>query len=165
MKVTDLFVIATEQQKAGKDDLYNFLLNRSPKSLQDLTMTTWKMQNAKASIARRSTPRMNIIREAAGVAECVKGCGGKWLKCSLEVLQTNGLHPIVFAEGLRDVLVNGRGKHRNIFMILAPLQNIFNTFSNPADNRYSWLKVENAEVIFLNDFRWINRVEGILALT
>ena len=23
-----------------------------------------------------------------------------------------------------------------------------------ADNRYSWLDVENAEVIFLNDFRW-----------
>ena len=57
----DLFVIATEQQKAGKEDLYNFLVNRSPKSLQDLIMTTWKMQNAKASIARRNTPRMNII--------------------------------------------------------------------------------------------------------
>ena len=159
-----LFVIATEQQKAGKEDLCNFLVNRSPKSLQDLMMTTWKMHNAKASIARRNTPRMNIIREAVGVAECVEGCGGKWLECALEVLRNNGLHPIVFAEAVRDLLVNGRGKNRNIFIvgpadcaktfILAPLQNIFNTFSNPADNRYSWLEVENTEVIFLNDFRW-----------
>ncbi len=55
-------------------------------------------------------------------------------------------------------------KHRNIFVagpadcaktfILAPLQKIFITFSNPADNKYSWLDVENAEVIFLNNFRW-----------
>jgi hypothetical protein len=37
---------------------------------------------------------------------------------------------------------------------LAPLQKIFITFSNPADNKYSWLDVENAEAIFLNDFRW-----------
>ena len=86
----DLFVIATEQQKVGKEDLYNFLVNRSPKSLQDLIMTTWKMQNAKASIARRNTPRMNII--------CVEGCGGKWLECALEVLRNNGLHPIVFTQ-------------------------------------------------------------------
>ena len=49
-------------------------------------MTTWKMQNAKASSTRLNTPRMTIS-EAAGVAECVEGCGDKWLKCALEVLQ------------------------------------------------------------------------------
>ena len=32
---------------------------------------------------------------------------------------------------------------------------IFKTFSKPADYRYSWLDVENAEVILiLHDFRW-----------
>ena len=82
-----LFVKATEQQKAAKEDLYNFLVNRSPKSRQDLIMTTWKMQNGKASSTRLNTPRMTMISEAAGVAECVEGCGDKWLKCALEVLQ------------------------------------------------------------------------------
>ena len=134
----DLFVIATEQQKAGKEDLYTFLVNRSPKSLQDLIITTWKMQNAKASIARHNTPRMNIIREAAGVAECVEGCGGKWLKCALEVLRNNGLHPIEFAEAVRDLLVNGRRKHRNIFIV------------GPADcaNLHSWLHGKIHSILF-----------------
>ena len=75
------------------------------------------------------------------------------------MLRKNSLHPIVFAEAVRDLLVNGRGKHRNVFIagladcvktfILAPLQKIFITFSNPADNKYSWLDVENAEAIQL----------------
>ncbi len=160
---TDLFIIATEQQEAGKEDLYNFLVSCSPKSLQDLIATTWKVQDAKASLARRrNTPRMDTIRKAAA-AECVDACGGEWLECALQVLRKNGLHPIVFAEAVRDLLVNSTGKHRNIFIagpadcaktfILAPLQKIFITFSNPADNKYSWLDVENAEAIFLNDFR------------
>ena len=159
---TDLFIIATEQQEAGKEDLYNFLVSRSPKSLQDLIATTWKIQDAKASLAPRNTPRMDTIRKAAA-AECVDACGGEWLECALQVLGKNGLHPIVFAEAVRDLLVNGRGKHRNIFIagpadcaktfILAPLPKK-PTFSNPADNKYSWLDVENAEAIFLNDFRW-----------
>ena len=160
---TDLFILATEQQQAGKEDLYNFVINRSPKSLQDLMMTTWKMQDAKASLARRNTPRMDMIRQEAA-NECVDGCGGEWLESALQVLQNNGLHPIVFADAMRDLLVNRRGKHRNIFIagpadcaktfILAPLVKIFNTFSNPSDNKYSWLGVEDAEAIFLNDFRW-----------
>ena len=76
---TDLFIVATEQQQAGKEDLYNFVINRSPKSLQDLMMTTWKMQDAKASLARRNTPCMDMIREEAA-NECVDGCGGEWLE-------------------------------------------------------------------------------------
>jgi hypothetical protein len=48
---TNLFIIATEQQEAGKEALYNFLVSRSPKSLQDLIVTTWKIQDAKASLA------------------------------------------------------------------------------------------------------------------
>ena len=31
---------------------------------------------------------------------------------------------------------------------------IFNTFSNQANNTYTWLQAEKAEIIFLNDFRW-----------
>ena len=122
-------------------------------------MTTWK-----ASIARRNTPRVNIIREAAGVAECVEGCGGKWLACALEVLRDNGLHPIVFAEAVHDLLVRGGGgaeKHTHRRpgrwrenLHLGSTAKCIQYFSNPAGNRYSWLEVENAEVIFLNDFRW-----------
>ena len=79
MTETDLFIIATEQQEAGKEDLYNFLVCRSQKSLQDLIATTWKMQDAKVSLSPHNTPRMNTTRKAAA-AECVDACGGEWLE-------------------------------------------------------------------------------------
>ena len=94
---TDLFIIATEQQEAGKEDLYNFLVSRSPKSLQDLIATMWEMQDAKASLARRhNTPCMDRICKAAA-AECVDACSGEWLECTLQLtskeqLTSNCIH-------------------------------------------------------------------------
>ena len=38
--------------------------------------------------------------------------------------------------------------------LLNPLNVIFNTFSNPASTRFAWVGAEQAECIFLNDFRW-----------
>ena len=70
---THLFIVATEQQQAGKKDLYNFVINHSPKSLQDLIVTTWKMQDAKASLARRNTPGMDMIRQEATNASSFDG--------------------------------------------------------------------------------------------
>ena len=93
------------------------MVSRSPKSLH-LIATTWKMQDVKASLARRNTPRMDTIRKAAA-AECVDACGGEWLECALQVLRKNGLHPIVFAEAVRDLLVNGRGKLRKPRSVIA----------------------------------------------
>jgi hypothetical protein len=34
------------------------------------------------------------------------------------------------------------------------LELLFNTFSNPASDKYAWVEADNAEVIWLNDFRW-----------
>ena len=160
---TELFAKAFEQKEAGKKDLANFLMSRSPKSLQDLIVTTWKMQDAVAQVQRNKTARMEVIRENAG-KECAAGCNGVWLECALEVLKNNGVHPIVFAVAMRELLTKGRGKFRNIMIVgpancaktflLAPLQNIFRTFSNPANDKYAWLGAETAELIFLNDFRW-----------
>ena len=128
-----------------------------------LIATTWKMQEANGKIDRGNTPRMDIIRTAA-TNECVAECNGQWLQCALEVLHNNNVHPIVFAVAMRDLLVKGRGKFRNIIIVgpancaktflLSPLQEIFNTFSNPANDKYAWLGAENAELIFLNDSRW-----------
>ena len=71
---------------------------------------------------------------------------------------------IQFAAAVRDLLEKGRGKFRNIMIvgpancaktfILAPIQRIFKTFSNPANDKYAWIGAENSECIFLNDFRW-----------
>jgi hypothetical protein len=38
--------------------------------------------------------------------------------------------------------------------LLNPLNKIYHTFTNPASNSFAWVGAENAEVVFLNDFRW-----------
>ena len=38
--------------------------------------------------------------------------------------------------------------------ILNPLNELFQTFTNPATTSYAWVGSENEEVIFLNDFKW-----------
>ena len=58
----------------------------------------------------------------------------------------------------------GRGKGRKLYItgpancgktfIPDPLRVIYKTFVSPATCPYAWLEVEEAEVIFLNDFRY-----------
>ena len=66
------------------------------------------------------------------------------------------------------LLQKGRGKYRNILItgpancvktfILNPLNDIFNTFTNPATGTFAWVGAELSEVVFLNDFRWTTEV-------
>ena len=105
--------------------------------------------------------RLEIIQQCAD-GECVVGCDDVWLECALEVLTNNRIDPIVFAKALRDLLEKGRGKFRNLLIVgpancaktflLTPLTKLFETFSNPANDKYAWLGAELAEIIFLNEF-------------
>ena len=141
----------------------NFVLSRSSKALSDLISNTWKMESAASKVSRKSIPRMDVIRSQAE-KECVDGCGGLWLECAIQVLEQNKVHPVIFAEAMRELLVKGRGKYRNVMIVgpancaktflLRPLQTLFDTFSNPSNDKYAWLGAETAEMIFLNDFRW-----------
>ena len=38
--------------------------------------------------------------------------------------------------------------------LLKPLESIFKTFANPDSDIYAWVGADDAEMIFLNDFRW-----------
>lgn len=160
---TELFARADEQKKAGKKELANFVLSKSPKALNDLICNTWKMEAASKKVKRSNLPRMDVIRERSH-GDCDKGCGGVWLQCAQEVLIQNHVHPYVFSAALRELMVKGRGKHRNIIIVgpancaktflLRPVEKVFETFANPSNDKYAWLGAENAEIIFLNDFRW-----------
>ena len=121
------------------------------------------METAQVDILRENKSRMDILR-GASEGECESACEGQWYECAIEVLNQNNIHPYIFAAALRELLEKGRGKFRNIMIIgpancaktfmLAPLQVIFKTFSNPANDKYAWIGAENSECIFLNDFRW-----------
>ena len=72
------FLVANNNKK--------FILRKSPKALQDLITTTWKMEKAATNIQRQQKHRMEIIRETLQ-KECVEECSGNWYRCALEVLQ------------------------------------------------------------------------------
>ena len=58
---TQLFTQFHSQKAAGKKDLSNFLLLRSSKALNDITVNTWKMESAQQELDRADIPRMDII--------------------------------------------------------------------------------------------------------
>ena len=106
---------------------------------------------------------MQLIYDCA-MRECSQECDGTWLLCANEVLNQNNICELEFAQAMRNLLQNGRGKHRNIMIVgpagcaktflLKPLRLIYKTFSNPANEKYAFVHAPEFEVMFLNDFRW-----------
>ena len=151
------------RNKRERKTFANYVLSRDTKSLNDVIKQTWKMKEASSDLKRQQASRMELIRKAADT-ECLQDCDGAWLKCAQEVLINYKVHPILFAAAMIDLLQFGRGKHSNIIIVgppncgktflLRPLELVFNTFSNPAADKYAWVGAGKAEVILLNDFRW-----------
>ena len=121
------------------------------------------MKNAAKQLEVNNTSRIDIIRNAAN-----NMCSAEyqWLQCALEVLSLNYIQPEVFAKHLRDSLIRGRGKFRNLMLVgpsncaktfmLKPLKCIFGDtlFDNPSNDKYAWVGAEKAHVILLQDFRY-----------
>ena len=105
----------TKEEK-GQTDLAAFVLSRSSKSLNDLIENIWKMNNAKASIQREKTTRMEILKKCQSET-WVDGCDIEWYKCATQVLQLNSINPSVFADATRHSLEHGRGKSRNVLIV------------------------------------------------
>ena len=70
------------------------------------------MNNAKASIEREKTTRMEILRKYQSES-CVVGYDMEWYGCARQVLQLNSIKFFVFANAMRDLLENRRGKFRS----------------------------------------------------
>ena len=125
-------------------------------------VTAWEIENAAEKLARSKKTRLELLQEVKE-KECTEGCGGLWNICAEEILANNQVPPQVFRDAVCDLPIKGRGKYRNIMItgnancgktfLLNPLTLIFNTFFNPAFGTFAWVGVQNAECIFLNDFR------------
>ena len=82
-------------------------------------------------------------------------CNKLWFTCAEEVLVNNKIHPILFASAIRELLIKGRGKFRNIIItgpasfgktfLLKPLENIYKCFLNPAKDKYAWVGAAEAK--------------------
>ena len=160
----ELFALAKMRKNEGESDLSNFILAKSSRSISELMVNTWKLENANSEIEREKSARIDLVREKLK-QPCATGCDNKlWLACAVEVLTKNGIQQAAFAAIIREALIKGRGKFRNILIIgpancaktfiLKPLEKIFHVFSNPSNDKYAWIGADSAEVIILQDFRW-----------
>jgi len=87
---------------------------------------------------------------------------------AIDILTRNGIDTDHFAESVRVLLEQGRGKYRNMYLkgpancgktfILNPINLIYNAFRNPATSTFAWIGAEQSDVIFLNDFRWCKQI-------
>ena len=102
-------------------------------------------------VARSNAACIEIIRESIQ-ADCVENCYDVWLRMAEQVLRKKKLHPVVFAEALRNLITKGWGKHRNVMVIgpancgkpclFCPMEKLFKVFCYPAEastGSWKWL--------------------------
>ena len=150
----------------GDREVLLFLTNLGEKGRRDVMRDAWKTHTSTEVVIRQSKTRMDIVRETMSSQEnCICPERGLWLILALDVCDKNGFLWKDMSNAFYDLLENGRGKHRNIILygerncaktfLLEPLTNLFpNTFHTPPASNFGWLGVEEAQVIYLNDFRW-----------
>ena len=80
--------------------------------------------------------------------ECCDRCQGRWIDAAQSLLKRHEIS-IAFCE-LQNCSTANSGKT----FILSPLKKIYHSFCNLATVSFAWVGVEDAEIIFLNDFRW-----------
>ena len=158
-------MIAETRKEEGETDIAEFLFSRPEKHLRELISKTWFMKEAPTKGKRENVPRIAEVEKALQ-NDCVPGCNKRWLECALEVLKLNNIDPLFYASSMRDSLVNGRGKFRNMILVgpancaktfmFKPMKSIFhdNLFENPSNDKFGWLGADKASVIVLQDFRW-----------
>lgn len=169
--LTELMADAEVRKREGDLSLASFIYNGNGlKSARETIEIAWTMHHSVQKLANLRTPRMERLRSAAA-EDCVVGCGGTWLTYALEVLHKNDINKFEYAGAIRNLLLNGRGKKRNILLagpgntaktfLLRPLEKVYpETFSTPAGSSFAWITADEASVIFLNDYRWHSKLCG-----
>ena len=143
---TDLLALGNELSKNGCNSLKAFIANTPERVYRELISKAWKFAEAPQQLERQTQDRLERLRECS-TGDCVSTCQDKlWLSMAKEVLRNNKINAYVFADAVRTLLELGRGKGRNILLIgptncaktflLDPLTEIYDSFSNPASNKF-----------------------------
>ena len=85
-----LVALASEQKRAGKTDLAEFIANRGAKAVEEALGIGWEMENAELDLASSKLTRVEILYREIG-SLCVEGCQGKWMEMAEQVLQRNDI--------------------------------------------------------------------------
>ena len=150
----------------GRTDVALYVLNNTPRAVKAM-QTCWEMLDDVENEKRESQTKLQIWDEARK-KKCVPGCDGEWKRLASQTLERNNCSKNEFKDAVKDALSKGREKCRNILItgpancgksfILKPLCDIFDAFINPASGTFAWVCIEEAQIIFLNDFRWSERI-------
>ena len=154
------FSICKALVNKGDKGLYEFILNRGDKKVNNLLTLVCEMEVANEKQERAPLIRLALLR---GQLYNLCVCNGEWLECALEILGKMEVM-VLFAGAVVTSLALGHCKGHNIYItglancgktfILNPMRIVFTTFLLAARCSYAWLGVEDKEVIFSDDFRW-----------
>ena len=159
----ELVCLAVSQKREGNTVLAQFIANRGNKAVDEALQLAKEFSEAEAQHLRSTKTRIDLLEEQSA-GECQPGCEGKWLSAAYALLQWQEIMKEDFCTAVYTALSKGRGKYQNVFIhgetncgksfILSPLKLIYKAFCNPATGSFAWIGAEDAEIIFLNDFRW-----------
>ena len=147
--------------------LSDFIMTKDDKRRNSMIATVWKLNTAAAVIERNNKARLQILEESLR-KPCISGCASRWLTRAQDTLLKNDIDINLFTTAVKSALVQGSGKHRNVMLVgtsncgktflLKPLKKNFNCFVTPTKGTFNWVGAENSECVFLNDFRWNEKV-------
>lgn len=140
-----------------------FIANRGSKAVDEAIQLAREFAEAETRLNRSRKSRVELLEEEL-TGECTDGCQGRWLTAAKQLLQRHEIEERSFCNAIYNALEKGRGKYRNVYIhgpancgksfIVSPLKVIYQAFSNPATGSFAWIGAEEAEIIYLNDFRW-----------
>lgn len=158
---------ANAQKVEGKTDLAEYIMNRGTKAINEIITNAWNMYNAETAMRWRAKSRLDILNDSFESEPPAKHVdSGKrlpWRLCTtMKSHQFNLAHVLgtySWTEGgkFRNLMLTGAANCGKTFL-LDPLNKIYKTFTNPASTSFAWVGAKNAEIIFLNDFRWSPQV-------
>ena len=163
----ELWALAKRQSDEGREDFTEAILGKKDAQRESMIVNAWKLEESLSTLEREKSSRMELIKAALD-GDCVPRCSKQWIESAKQVIKQNHINIHVFSSALRELLIKGRGKWRNLMIVgpancgktflLLPLTTIFKTFSNPATTTFAWIGVQDSEIIFLNDFRWSSEI-------
>ena len=159
----ELVCLAVEQEREGKTSVAQFIANKGTKAVDEALAIAKEFGEAEAKLARSKKTRIQLLEECKD-SKCCEECQGSWIDAAQSLLKRHEISIEAFCNAIYTALKDGRGKYRNIYIygpansgktfILLPLKKIYRAFCNPATGSFAWVGAEDAEIIFLNDFRW-----------
>ena len=161
-----IFLVFARKQE-GEKDLFSFLTKNTGKTVQELIERVWSMHGA----AEKENSQ-TISRTEKLVSTENKEFIAIW-KWEVPAICTSctfleQYQKFVFPATVNELLQKNRKKRPNICLVgwsdcgksflLEPLEQIFNCFANPAQDKYVWTGLDEADVAYINNFCWSNEL-------